>query len=110
MKENKEEFEAHIKRQIHFTIEEDEIQNEKEQPPTILMDNKIQVEEPMSNAWTSNSYNFASPLPFERLIIVYQCRKEIIIQMPRRSLRIKTRLARLKINIYTILSSKISHS
>jgi hypothetical protein len=74
------------------------------------MDNKIQVEEPMINAWTSNSSNSASPLPFERLIIVYQFRKEIINQMPRKSLRIKTQLARLKNYIYTILSSKISHS
>ncbi len=49
-------------------------------------------------------------VPFERLIIVYQCKKEIINQMPRTSLRIKTQLARLKNYIYTILPSKISHS
>jgi cell shape-determining protein MreC len=50
MKENREEFKAHIKRKIHLTIEEEELQNEREQLPTILMDNKIQVEEPMINA------------------------------------------------------------
>lgn len=89
MKKNMEEFEAHIKRKIHLPIEEEELQNEKEQLPSILKDNKIQVEEPMTNAWTSNSSNFASPLPFERLIIVGQCKKEIINQMPRRSLQSK---------------------
>ncbi len=62
MKENREEFEAHIKRQIHLPIEEEELQNEKEQLPTILKDNKIQVEEPTTNAWTSNSSNSASPI------------------------------------------------
>ncbi len=62
MKKNTEEFEAHIKRKIHLPIEEEELQNEKEQLPTILKDNKIQVEEPMTNAWTSNSYNYASPI------------------------------------------------
>jgi hypothetical protein len=36
MKKNREEFEAHIKRQIHLTIEEEELQNEKEQLPTIF--------------------------------------------------------------------------